>query len=57
MNMIKLYKVILIINGENYNCSMTFIIPCQNIKNSFTDRYKCIGNKKENNIDLVYTVT
>ena len=57
MNMIKLYKVILIINGENYNCSMTFIIPCQNIKNSFADTYKCIGNKKENSIDLVYTVT
>lgn len=50
----KLCKVILIINGENGNCLMTFKILCQNIQTSITDRYKCIKEWKMVKVIFIY---
>ena len=43
---LKLHKVILIVDGEHYDCSVTFKIFNQNIKNTLTIGYKLQGSEK-----------
>ena len=43
---LKLYKVILIVDGEHYDCYVIFKIFNQNIKNTLPVGYKLQGSEK-----------